>query len=1015
MPRLDLKRKLELVETHVKTQLRPQECALKYGISVSTVRAILTNKRALIAHYNKTRDRRAKKFPCTERAIAEHQLAQWYRETATLRHQGVTWAQVKGQLKKIVRACALRCAQTGWARAFVQNHRVLLSNDHNKGPTVTVCKKGGVGKTKVPIVESAQDCGGNSGGFNIGKVSSKSFKESRKSLLIGGKNEVVPERKLLNNDEDFDLKDPGKSKKALKHPKIQVSSAILSRQRQTGTLEMAASAEKLCKTKKDNNTKTPKNLNKKDPEMSPVSKELPRKAPPEIRRPGRPRKSGECGTQEAPGKKTRKRRIYLATESRLLRSRITKSPEKIPMETVTSIAAGIPKNPKKRTRKKRINLATHPEVLHLRGLTQYTSTLKRAPGRPKTTRNTCTTPKVNPETLPELSVHLQRSELRIVGPNPLRRKRGRPPKFLQYQNKKTLLKEDCSGPIEEQRSSSMVEVMGPEGLALAKLYKPDFEPHFPDEIIDLNCWKRKRKRKRRGQVKEGKGGSTSEEEVGPSRRLRRRRGRMKTEQEEGKDEIEDYCESIEDEDTVDLLCPQDGGSGRIEVLSNIQIVSAEPHLTSEELLIQDDVFKNVKIEVYSLGESEEVENEMNNGAEGDDEWEDDNAPMTSQPQPMPPPNQPPNSMQGGYRPPMPPNGRAPAPRGPQSGAARMPGGPRGPNVVNQRAPGVRARAPMMRPRGPGGPQGIRGGQVRPRMGGPPQSVRGVGASAVKRHPGPGLQGGGGNNANAVKRKRVDVLTPSDKDDDDCQVICMQPKNTGLPQIESVQGAESVENSIMKLSDSITLTSVRPQPKPTPVAPQKSETAKAVANVLASRGITVTSSGKPKEPPSAKQGSALPAGLNLNGSISIVAKKAAGDALPTVDLTDEVSAPAPSSPNKVRAGLPYRCDLCPATYPNALGLNKHRQTYHKTNSGMCELGVPLVNLKTPGIMQKLSQVGINNYIPLQAATPDGTYAIPLINTKQPGNVAALGATQMLSLGPVRPIPRPPVNNSPTKKL
>ncbi|XP_050311580.1 uncharacterized protein LOC126747130 isoform X7 [Anthonomus grandis grandis] len=391
------------------------------------------------------------------------------------------------------------------------------------------------------------------------------------------------------------------------------------------------------------------------------------------------------------------------------------------------------------------------------------------------------------------------------------------------------------------------------------------------------------------------------------------------------------------------------------------------------------------------------------------------APMTSQPQPMPPPNQPPNSMQGGYRPPMPPNGRAPAPRGPQSGAARMPGGPRGPNVVNQRAPGVRARAPMMRPRGPGGPQGIRGGQVRPRMGGPPQSVRGVGASAVKRHPGPGLQGGGGNNANAVKRKRVDVLTPSDKDDDDCQVICMQPKNTGLPQIESVQGAESVENSIMKLSDSITLTSVRPQPKPTPVAPQKSETAKAVANVLASRGITVTSSGKPKEPPSAKQGSALPAGLNLNGSISIVAKKAAGDALPTVDLTDEVSAPAPSSPNKVRAGLPYRCDLCPATYPNALGLNKHRQTYHKTNSGMCELGVPLVNLKTPGIMQKLSQVGINNYIPLQAATPDGTYAIPLINTKQPGNVAALGATQMLSLGPVRPIPRPPVNNSPTKKL
>lgn len=39
----------------------------------------------------------------------------------------------------------------------------------------------------------------------------------------------------------------------------------------------------------------------------------------------------------------------------------------------------------------------------------------------------------------------------------------------------------------------------------------------------------------------------------------------------------------------------------------------------------------------------------------------------------------------------------------------------------------------------------------------------------------------------AKKKRLDVLTP-DKDDEDCQVICMQPKNTdgGLPQISSVQ-------------------------------------------------------------------------------------------------------------------------------------------------------------------------------------------------------------------------------------
>lgn len=59
------------------------------------------------------------------------------------------------------------------------------------------------------------------------------------------------------------------------------------------------------------------------------------------------------------------------------------------------------------------------------------------------------------------------------------------------------------------------------------------------------------------------------------------------------------------------------------------------------------------------------------------------------------------------------------------------------------------------------------------------------------------------------------------------------------------------------------------------------------------------------------------------------------------------------------------------------------------------------------MQKLSQLGINNYIPLPSAGPEGTYALPIINTKNLGNVANLGATQMLSLGPVRSIPRPAV--------
>lgn len=89
----------------------------------------------------------------------------------------------------------------------------------------------------------------------------------------------------------------------------------------------------------------------------------------------------------------------------------------------------------------------------------------------------------------------------------------------------------------------------------------------------------------------------------------------------------------------------------------------------------------------------------------------------------------------------------------------------------------------------------------------------------------------------------------------------------------------------------------------------------------------------------------------------------------------------------------------------MGLSKHRQNYHKTSSGMCEIGVPLINLKQPGIFQKLSAMGIHNYIPLPTTGPDAMFAFPIINGRNPGNVAALGATTMLTLGPVRNIPRP----------
>ncbi|XP_018561778.1 bromodomain-containing protein 4-like isoform X2 [Anoplophora glabripennis] len=357
-----------------------------------------------------------------------------------------------------------------------------------------------------------------------------------------------------------------------------------------------------------------------------------------------------------------------------------------------------------------------------------------------------------------------------------------------------------------------------------------------------------------------------------------------------------------------------------------------------------------------------------------------------------------------YRQPMPPRQSAPRQQPP---GARMPNGPRQP--MGQRQPMARQRPPMMRPRG-AGMTAVR--SIRPRMGTPQNGMRQQ--QPVKRTP-EQVQ------ALQAKKKKFDLLTP-DKDDDDCQVICMQPKNTdgGLPQIESVQGgtSEPAESSIMHLSDSITLSVRNPPPKP--ASPKKSD-AKAVANILATRGITVTATAKPKEKPESPQKNpAVPTSLNLNGAVSIIpAAKSNGNSktstssnenLPTVDLTDDTGPPPQpaASPQKQRPGLPFRCDLCPAQYPNAIGLNKHRQTYHKTTGGMCELGIPLINLKQPGVIQKLSSLGISNYIPLPSSGADGMFALPIVNARSPGNVAGMGANVMLSLGPVRTIPKPQNN-------
>lgn len=142
-------------------------------------------------------------------------------------------------------------------------------------------------------------------------------------------------------------------------------------------------------------------------------------------------------------------------------------------------------------------------------------------------------------------------------------------------------------------------------------------------------------------------------------------------------------------------------------------------------------------------------------------------------------------------------------------------------------------------------------------------------------------------------------------------------------------------------------------------------------------------------------------------------------LPTVDLTDDVAeAPPPPKPvpqkpiaSPSQKVLPFQCDLCPAKYPNAISLSKHRQSFHKTG-GLSEFGIPLIDLKQPGLVHRLTTFGIYNYIPLPAgASADTTFALPIIsatNRNVATNLGNMGVTSILSLGPIRSLPRHPTN-------
>ncbi|GLV36221.1 hypothetical protein CBL_08713 [Carabus blaptoides fortunei] len=280
----------------------------------------------------------------------------------------------------------------------------------------------------------------------------------------------------------------------------------------------------------------------------------------------------------------------------------------------------------------------------------------------------------------------------------------------------------------------------------------------------------------------------------------------------------------------------------------------------------------------------------------------------------------------------------------------------------------------------------------------------------------------------LKRKRLDVLIPDTNDNDDCHVISMQKCNDGMPVIKNVQGASMSDiesDPIVHLTDSITL-SVR-NPKEAPVVQKKSSDAKSVANILATRGITVTPAAKnqkdaPEPKRSSQSSNSPPIAINLNNAVSIIPTARTSNVqnqaksnqvkTPTVDLTDDEPVQPPPKPTATagtasKRALPHQCDLCPAQYPTMQSLINHRRVYHKTGPHS-ELGVPVVDLKQPAVLSKLSSLGINNYIPLpQLGTGGSTFGLPIVSvnaSRNPNicNINALGSGAVLPLGPLRHI-------------
>ncbi|XP_059055877.1 uncharacterized protein LOC131849776 [Achroia grisella] len=300
-----------------------------------------------------------------------------------------------------------------------------------------------------------------------------------------------------------------------------------------------------------------------------------------------------------------------------------------------------------------------------------------------------------------------------------------------------------------------------------------------------------------------------------------------------------------------------------------------------------------------------------------------------------------------------------------------------------RMPNVRGARPSIRP-------GIQvHGQVR---GGKPGGTR----MPIKR-PG-GMMAGPG------QKRRPDMLLPGKHDNEDCQVMAMQKQREGLPMIHSVQGAKDKLNLGSQIS--ITKKTVNKE-------------ASAMANVLASRGISVKAKQKSRSPSPERP---LPHIPNLGAGVSIKhTSKSSSFSIPEAKVgggmlscrickkmfMNQNSLQVHMSNAHPQSKIPmFKCDECPASYPKSLQLQHHKRVFHNVSGPNRELGLPVVDLSQEENLKRLSSLGIYSFIPLaNREQASGCFGIPVVSVHNgiSNNLQALGADGLLSLGPLKPLP------------